>query len=81
MAMENGPFEHVFPIEDGDFSIDMLVYRRVLTMVKNNVGFTASKFIELEKLKIWSEMFGLHPDIRYLSSVQNPPVTFNCTSW
>ena len=29
MAIENKPFEDVFPIENGDFSINMLVYRRV----------------------------------------------------
>ena len=29
MAMENGPFEDVFPIENGDFIIAMLVYRSV----------------------------------------------------
>ena len=27
--MENGPFEDVFPIENGVFSIAMLVYQRV----------------------------------------------------
>ena len=29
MAMENGPFKDVFPIENGGFSIAMLVYRSV----------------------------------------------------
>ena len=29
MAMENGPVEDVFPIENGGFSIAMLVYWRV----------------------------------------------------
>ena len=29
MAMENGPFEDVFPIENGGYSIAMLVYQRV----------------------------------------------------
>ena len=30
IAMEHGPFEDVFPIEDGDFQPAMLVYQRVL---------------------------------------------------
>ena len=32
MTIENGPFEDIFPIENGDFplSIAMLVYRRVV---------------------------------------------------
>ena len=36
MAMENGPFEDVFPIEDGDviplLAIAMLVYQRVINL-------------------------------------------------
>ena len=28
--MNNGPFEDVFPIEDGDIPLAMLVYQRVL---------------------------------------------------
>ena len=31
MAMENGPVEDVFPIENGEFSIAMLVHWRVIS--------------------------------------------------
>ena len=31
--MENGPFEDVFPIKNGGFSIAMLVYQRVTLAV------------------------------------------------
>ena len=31
MAMECGPVEDVFPIENGEFSIAMLVYWRVIS--------------------------------------------------
>ena len=29
IAMENGPFEDVFPIENGGYSVAMFVYQRV----------------------------------------------------
>ena len=51
MAMENNPFEDVFPIEHGDFPFAMLVYRRVngdynkllLRILIKQPGFQESK--------------------------------------
>ena len=47
--MENGSFEDVFPIENGDFSIAMLDYRRVSTQIVSEtcVGYYAWMFQEV----------------------------------
>ena len=52
MAMENNPFEDVFPIEHGDFSIAMLLYGRVHHKL----------FLWIPHSFHWIHWIGAHPE-------------------
>ena len=62
MAMENNPFEDVFPIEHGDFSIAMLLYGRVHHKLFLWIPYTS--FFPLDPLD-WSPSWKLR---RYLKN-------------